>query len=112
VNVMNEVAVIGLGSMGSTIARLLIESGRRVTVWNRSPEKADALTKRGAILAQSVEAAVRASPFILMCVYDYQAANAILEAPGVAAALQNWASPDIPHLNEGGYPLARSIDSN
>ena len=23
-----------------------------------------------------------------------------------------WASPDIPHLNEGGYPLARSIDSN
>jgi 3-hydroxyisobutyrate dehydrogenase-like beta-hydroxyacid dehydrogenase len=86
---MDEVTVIGLGSMGSTIARLLIESGRRVTVWNRSPEKADALTKRGAILAPSVEAAVRASPVILMCVYDYKAANSILEAPGVAAALQS-----------------------
>jgi 3-hydroxyisobutyrate dehydrogenase-like beta-hydroxyacid dehydrogenase len=86
---MNEVTVIGLGSMGATIARLLIESGKRVTVWNRSPEKAEALTKRGAILASSVEAAIRASPVILMCVYDYKAANAILEAPGVAAALQN-----------------------
>ena len=86
---MNDVAVIGLGSMGSTIARLLIQSGRHVTVWNRSPEKADAVTKRGAIFAPSVEAAVRASPVILMCVYDYKAANAILEAPGVGAALQN-----------------------
>jgi hypothetical protein len=26
--------------------------------------------------------------------------------------IPKWASPDIPHLNEGGYPLARSIDSN
>lgn len=86
---MNEVTVLGLGSMGSMIARLLIDSGRRVTVWNRSPQKADGLTKRGAILARSIEAAVLASPVILMCVYDYKAANAILEAPGVAEALQN-----------------------
>jgi len=86
---MNEVTMLGLGSMGSTIARLLIESGRRVTVWNRSPEKADGLARRGATLAPSVEAAVLASPVTLMCVYDYNAANAILEAPGVATALQN-----------------------
>jgi 3-hydroxyisobutyrate dehydrogenase-like beta-hydroxyacid dehydrogenase len=86
---MNEVSVLGLGSMGSMIARLLIESGRRVTVWNRSPEKANDLTKRGAMLARSVEAAVFASPVILMCVYDYKAVNEILEAPGAAAALQH-----------------------
>jgi 3-hydroxyisobutyrate dehydrogenase-like beta-hydroxyacid dehydrogenase len=86
---MNEVSVLGLGSMCSMIARLLVESGRRVTVWNRTTKKADGLTKRGAILARSVEAAVLASPVILICVYDYKAATAILQAPGVAEALQN-----------------------
>ena len=37
---MSEVTVIGLGNMGSALARALLENGRAVTVWNRSPEKA------------------------------------------------------------------------
>lgn len=86
---MNEVSVLGLGSMGSMIARLLIDSGRRVTVWNRSAGKADELTQRGAVFAQSVESAVLASPVVLMCVSDYQAADSILAAPGAAAAFRN-----------------------
>ena len=37
---MSEVSVIGLGNMGSALARALLENGRQVTVWNRSPRKA------------------------------------------------------------------------
>ena len=37
---MSEVIVIGLGNMGSALARALLENGRAVTVWNRSSEKA------------------------------------------------------------------------
>jgi 3-hydroxyisobutyrate dehydrogenase-like beta-hydroxyacid dehydrogenase len=85
---MNEVTVLGLGSMGSTIAKLLIASDRSVTVWNRTTGKARDLVDAGAQLATSVESAVLASPAIVMCVYDYNAAEEILGAPGVAAAIK------------------------
>jgi 3-hydroxyisobutyrate dehydrogenase-like beta-hydroxyacid dehydrogenase len=84
---MNEVTVLGLGSMGSTIAQLFVDHGRRVTIWNRSPEKAADLVKKGAVLTKTAEAAVRASTLVVMCVYDYKAADAILGAPGVAQAM-------------------------
>jgi 3-hydroxyisobutyrate dehydrogenase-like beta-hydroxyacid dehydrogenase len=87
VSIMNEVTVLGLGAMGATLARLFIERGRRVTVWNRSPEKADALVQKGAALAPTAEAAARASTLVVMCVYDYNAAAAILGSPGVSRAM-------------------------
>ena len=35
-----RIAVLGLGEMGSRIARRLLDSGHEVTVWNRTPQKA------------------------------------------------------------------------
>jgi len=76
---MSEVTVIGLGNMGSALARVLQENGCRVTVWTRSPEKATSLVKQGAILAPSAAAAIESSPIILVCVTNYAAANRILD---------------------------------
>jgi 3-hydroxyisobutyrate dehydrogenase-like beta-hydroxyacid dehydrogenase len=75
---MSEVSVIGLGNMGSALARALLENGRAVMVWNRSPEKAASLVEKGAVLAPSATAAMTASPFIILCVTNYAAANRIL----------------------------------
>jgi 3-hydroxyisobutyrate dehydrogenase-like beta-hydroxyacid dehydrogenase len=75
---MSEVTVIGLGNMGSALARALQENGRAVTVWNRSLEKALPLVEKGAVLAPSAAEAVAASPIILTCVTNYAAANQIL----------------------------------
>ena len=77
---MSEVTVIGLGNMGSALARALLDApqGRAVTVWNRSPEKAAPLVDKGAILAPSAAEAMQASPVILVCVTNYAAANQIL----------------------------------
>jgi 3-hydroxyisobutyrate dehydrogenase-like beta-hydroxyacid dehydrogenase len=77
---MSEVTVIGLGNMGFALARALLDApqGRAVTVWNRSPEKAAPLVAKGAVLAPSVDAAIKASPIILICVTNYAAANRIL----------------------------------
>ena len=72
---MSEVTVIGLGNMGSALARALLENGRTVTVWNRSPEKAASLVEMGAVLAPHINAALTASPIILICVTNYAAAN-------------------------------------
>ena len=76
---MSEVTVIGLGNMGSALAGALLENGRTVTVWNRSPEKATPLVAKGAVLAPSAAAAIESSPIIIVCVTNYAAANHILD---------------------------------
>jgi 3-hydroxyisobutyrate dehydrogenase-like beta-hydroxyacid dehydrogenase len=75
---MSEVTVIGLGNMGSALARALLKNGCAVTAWNRSPQKAAPLVDMGAVLAPSVAAALTASPIIFVCVTNYAAANHIL----------------------------------
>ena len=51
---MAQVSVLGLGAMGSTLARVLAERGHDVTVWNRSElptARAAALAETDAVLA-------------------------------------------------------------
>jgi 3-hydroxyisobutyrate dehydrogenase-like beta-hydroxyacid dehydrogenase len=48
-----NIGFIGLGNMGSAIALNLINAGHRVTVWNRSADKAQPLLDAGASLAGS-----------------------------------------------------------
>ena len=43
-----SVGFIGLGIMGAHMARRLVEAGHRVTVYNRTVEKATPLVKAGA----------------------------------------------------------------
>lgn len=86
-NTNKEVSVLGLGAMGVVIARLFLDQGYKVTLWNRTVDKADALVARGAVLARSAAEALRASRMAVMCVYDYRAADAIFAMDGVAAAM-------------------------
>jgi 3-hydroxyisobutyrate dehydrogenase-like beta-hydroxyacid dehydrogenase len=76
---MSEVTVIGLGNMGSALARAFVEKGCAITVWNRSPEKAATLVEKGASLAPDAAAAVAASPIVVLCVTNFAAAKQILE---------------------------------
>lgn len=85
---MSAATVIGLGEMGSALARALMRADRRVTVWNRTPARAAALIAQGVALAESASAAAAASPITIVCVSDYQAARAILEVPQTTAALK------------------------
>ncbi|TKH45420.1 3-hydroxyisobutyrate dehydrogenase [Paenibacillus terrae] len=84
---MNSVSVIGLGSMGVAIAQSLLQSGYRVTVWNRTSEKAELIVKTGAILAPNAAAAISASAVSIICVSDYAASYSILDTDEVKAAL-------------------------
>ena len=59
---MSNVTIIGLGQMGTAIAKLLIDAGTTITVWNRSAEKANLLATYGAQVAHSAAGAVSASP--------------------------------------------------
>ena len=50
---MSGISVIGLGAMGSALARALVKAGHEVTVWNRSPQKMEPLVDLGADGAES-----------------------------------------------------------
>ncbi|WNF29689.1 NAD(P)-binding domain-containing protein [Streptomyces sp. C11-1] len=73
------VTVLGLGDMGRALAGAFLAAGHPTTVWNRSPGKGDDLVARGAARAASAEEAVRASGLVVVCVVDYDAADALLE---------------------------------
>ena len=82
-----DVSLIGLGPMGIALARAL-QRGHTLTLWNRTPSRAEALLGQGTVLAADARAAVAASPVVLVCVADYAAWRAILAQPGMAEALR------------------------
>lgn len=84
---MKQVAVLGLGQMGATLAQLLLRAGMEVHVWNRTAGRGDALAGAGAIVAPAPAAAVRAAQVAVICVHDHAAVVDVLAADGVAAAL-------------------------
>ncbi|MCV4230013.1 NAD(P)-binding domain-containing protein [Virgibacillus sp. LDC1] len=79
---LTSVTVIGLGAMGSKLARTFVNSGYDTTVWNRTPEKAAELVGLGASGATEIADAIAASPLVIVCVLDYDVARHILEPIG------------------------------
>ena len=73
---------IGLGLMGLPMTRRLLAAGRRVTVWNRSPEKADAAVAAGASRAESPAAVAAAADIVFLCVTDTAAVEVVAFGPG------------------------------
>jgi 3-hydroxyisobutyrate dehydrogenase-like beta-hydroxyacid dehydrogenase len=76
------VTVLGLGRMGSALARTLLTNQHPTTVWNRSPGSAGELVSRGAVEASSLAEAVAPSPVVIVCVSDYEAMRQIVEGVG------------------------------
>jgi 3-hydroxyisobutyrate dehydrogenase-like beta-hydroxyacid dehydrogenase len=92
----SAVSVIGLGQMGARLAQALLAAGHTTTVWNRTAAKADALVVQGAVRAATVEAAVAASPLIVVCLPDYPTVEYLLAPVG-----QNLRGRAIVNLTSG-----------
>ena len=86
------VAVLGLGAMGSAFATNLCKGGFAVHVWNRSREKAEALTQYGATVAESPREAAENADVLITMVPDIKAVDRVLfEADGALAGLPDGA---------------------
>lgn len=96
------VSVVGLGSMGRALAGALVDAGHPTTVWNRTPGKAAPLVAKGAVRAESVHAAVEASPLIITCLTTFEDTRTVLEP----AALSGRA---LVTLNSGSPAGARAL---
>jgi len=79
---MQKFGFIGLGIMGSAMARNLIEAGFDVTLWNRSPEKGAPLGALGARTAPTPRAVIETCPVTFAMLADPEAAEAVCFGPG------------------------------
>ncbi|MER7109266.1 NAD(P)-dependent oxidoreductase [Streptomyces sp. NPDC000229] len=105
-NAQSDVTVLGLGQMGSALAGAFLAAGRRTTVWNRTPAKADALAAAGAVRAGTVAEAVTASELVVVCLLDHSAVSALLDP--VAESL---AGRTLVNLTSGSPEQAREMAS-
>ena len=77
-----KVGLIGVGRMGSAIARRLLAAGCDVLVYNRTPQKASALVQSGARVASSIEAACTGRELVITMVADDAALQDVLLRSG------------------------------
>ena len=88
-----KIAFLGLGNMGSHMARHLLKAGHEVTVWNRTASKADQLRADGATVALFPAEAVRGADIAITMLADDHAVEscAFGGAMGLAEALPKGA---------------------
>src|SRR5580704_1639383 len=65
-----KIALLGLGLMGSGMAGRLLDAGYPLTIWNRTPDKAQAFTNRGAKLAKSPREAAASAAVVISMLAD------------------------------------------
>ncbi|GAA1136616.1 NAD(P)-binding domain-containing protein [Kribbella jejuensis] len=63
----SPVTVLGLGAMGTALARAFLAAGHPTTVWNRTPGRSPELDALGAIRATTVADAIAAGPLVVVC---------------------------------------------
>jgi 3-hydroxyisobutyrate dehydrogenase len=76
-----SVGFVGLGIMGRPMAENLIRAGYRLTVFNRTKARADALVELGARAAASPADVARAAPIVIVMVTDSPDVEAVVAGP-------------------------------
>jgi 3-hydroxyisobutyrate dehydrogenase-like beta-hydroxyacid dehydrogenase len=99
-----DIGFIGLGQMGAGMAANLIKSGHRVTVYNRSPEKVDALAAEGAAPARKVSEACRGDVVFTMLADDAAVEGVTFGDDGIVASLGRGAT----HVSSSTISVALS----
>ncbi|MGD0301666.1 MAG: NAD(P)-dependent oxidoreductase [Bryobacteraceae bacterium] len=84
-----KIGFIGLGRMGAGMAHNLLRAGNELTVYNRSREKAEVLSKEGARVADSpADACSDADAVFTMLADDPAVEQVVFGEKGVASALR------------------------
>ena len=84
---MKRIAFLGLGRMGAGMAARLLATGHSVTVYNRTPARADPLVRAGATLARTAREACDDADAVIAMTADDESSRAMwLGADGALAA--------------------------
>ncbi|KKC03337.1 NAD(P)-dependent oxidoreductase [Mycobacterium nebraskense] len=99
-----DIGFIGLGRMGRGMAVNLLKAGHRVTVYNRSPDKAEALVQQGAAAARNVADACNAEVVFTMLADDRAVEGVAFDQGGIVASL----APGTTHVSSSTISVALS----
>ncbi|MDT0270464.1 NAD(P)-binding domain-containing protein [Streptomyces sp. DSM 44915] len=103
--------------MGTALARAWLAAGHSVTVWNRTPARAEPLSAAGAVVADSAAAAVAANELVVVCLWDDASVaetlagadlrgrdlvNLTTNSPGEGRARAAWAAERGARFLDGG----------
>jgi 3-hydroxyisobutyrate dehydrogenase len=106
---------IGIGSMGSRIARRLLDDGYRLMAYNRSREAAEGLIKYGATVADSISMLASEADVILSSLTNDEAVKSVYTDPqGVLASAHPGSaiiemSTVLPATSRELYKLSREV---
>lgn len=76
-----KVGFIGLGNMGSRIARRLLDHGYRLSIYDRNVSKAEGFNQQGAVVAKNISELANAANVILSCLTDDDAVHNAYSGP-------------------------------
>jgi len=79
-----KITFLGLGAMGSALARAALDARLDVTVWNRTAKRADPLVAMGATAATDSTTAIASANLVVICLLDYPAVRAVLDPAGAS----------------------------
>jgi len=103
-----RIGFIGLGNMGSGMAGNLLSAGHEVTVYNRSPERADALVKQAAIRAATVTEACGGDGVVTMLADDAAVSQTVSGDVDLAGGIIDSLAPGAVHISCSTISVALS----
>ncbi|MEU4119344.1 NAD(P)-binding domain-containing protein [Kitasatospora sp. NPDC028055] len=78
------VTLLGLGAMGTALARTWLAAGHPLTVWNRTAARAEPLAAEGAVVAATAAEAVAAGRLVVVCLLDDDSVEQALDGVELA----------------------------
>lgn len=78
-----KIGFIGLGQMGVGMAANLLKDGHQVSVYNRTPGKAEALVRQGALPTRHIADVCRGDVVVTMLADDPALENSVLDETGL-----------------------------
>tara|TARA_B100000927_G_scaffold211151_1_gene171878 strand:- start:181 stop:1056 length:876 start_codon:yes stop_codon:yes gene_type:complete len=77
---MQKVTLIGTGLMGYPMAQNILKGGYTLSVFNRTKEKSDGLSKNGAVVTKSIKEAIKNSDVIITMLSDDNAVYEVINS--------------------------------
>lgn len=79
-----SLTLLGLGAMGTALARTWLAAGHPLTVWNRTAARAEPLAAQGATVAATAAEAVAANRLVVVCLLDDASVEEALDGVDLA----------------------------
>jgi 3-hydroxyisobutyrate dehydrogenase-like beta-hydroxyacid dehydrogenase len=86
---IKTISYVGLGTMGGGMASNLLKAGYKLTVWNRTGEKCEPFTRKGARVADTPADAVRDTELVMYSLSNDQAVEEVVfGAKGILSGIK------------------------